>query len=75
MSDHLLHLADLYRALERCMAAHPPNGTDHHLHPDANALADLWAPMHLGRLESMPLEAVAPHVREAYGRWAVVAEL
>lgn len=39
------------------------------LHPDANALAGLWARMLLERIESVPLDTVKPAVRTAFDRW------
>lgn len=59
----------LHTALARVMDAHPPSGAEYALHPDANALAGLWARMLLERIESVPFDTVKPTVRAAFERW------
>lgn len=69
MSFDAITLADLQRALDRCMQAHPPSDVELILHPDANAMADVWAVMLLERRSEAPLSEVPAHVLEAYRRW------
>ena len=59
----------LHTALDRAMQAHPPTGKERALHPDADALAGLWARMLLERLDAVPLDTVKPAVRAAFERW------
>ena len=67
MSD--LTYPALHTALARVMDAHPPSGAEYALHPDANALAGLWARMLLERIESVPFDTVKLTVRAAFDRW------
>lgn len=39
------------------------------MHPDANAMADLWAPMLLARRLQVPKGDVDGHVLRAFLRW------
>lgn len=59
----------LEHALSRCMARFPPTAPEFIMHPDANAMSDLFVAMVLGRLQSAPLGQVKPPVLEAYARW------
>ncbi len=68
-----LTFVELDQALSRCMAAHPPEGTDLKMHPDANRMADLWAAMTIERSTSVPLADVDPRVLEAFQRWILPA--
>jgi hypothetical protein len=61
---------ELERALSRCMARFPPTAPEFIMHPDANAMSDLFVAMVLDRLQSEPLGQVKPPVLEAYARWA-----
>lgn len=61
----------LHAALSRCMEAHPPDGAELRLHPDANTLAGLWGLMSYEKTQAVPVEQVKPSVMEAYRRWAV----
>ena len=67
----VLMLADLQKALDRCMRAHPPEGIERSLHPEANALADVWARMLVERIDTVPTADLKPRVLEVYGRWSV----
>ena len=67
----VLKLSDLHTALDRCMRAHPPEGKELSLHPDANALADVWARMLVERVEAVASADLKPRVLEVYGRWSV----
>jgi hypothetical protein len=69
MSDATLTVMQLTKALERCMAAHPPRGIDFALHGDANRMADLWGLMVLRRIDHVALADVSPAVLDAYSRW------
>ena len=60
---------ELHAALSRCMDAHPPEGIELRLHPDANKIAGLWGLMIYQRTISIPVELVSPDVLEAYRRW------
>lgn len=69
MTNEALTFAALHAALDRCMRAHPPIGDERRMHPDANAMADLWAPMVLGRLTEVSVDAVDGRVMAAFLRW------
>ena len=69
-STDALTFAALLLALTRCMAAHPPGGTDFQMHPDANVIASLWGLMNYERTAAIPLEQVKPEVMAAYRRWS-----
>ena len=60
----------LHSALARCMAAHPPEGLERSLHPDANTLATLWGLMAYQRSRSVPVADVDQEVLVVYERWA-----
>lgn len=69
MPSEVLSFVGLQAALDRCMAAHPVDGREHRMHADANAMADLWAPMALQSCQSVNLEKVDDHVFQVYLRW------
>ena len=43
MSSASLSFDAIHAALSRCMDAHPPQGLERSLHPDADVLANKWA--------------------------------
>jgi hypothetical protein len=69
MSEPVVHLTELQAALDRCMKEHPPEGEERRMHPDANQMAKLWAPMVHGRVQAVPRNEVKPAVLEAFLRW------
>ena len=69
MTTEVLTFAELDAALESCMRAHPAIGDEHRMHPDANAMSDLWAPMVLARRSAVPIADVDGRVIEAFRRW------
>jgi len=52
------------------MRAHPPSGLELSLHPDASALADLWAHMLLHRLDNVPAVEISYKTMVAFERWS-----
>lgn len=58
-------------ALDRCMKHHPPVAPEFVMHEDANRIADLWVPMLLDRVESIPLDQVKPAALDAIRRWSL----
>lgn len=70
----LLSFADLNAALTRCMTTHPPVGLELAMHPDAICMAELWAPMVLQRMESVPVATVGEKVLAAFQRWQMPAD-
>ena len=70
MADTELTFAALHAALDRCMSAHPPEGLERSLHPDANALANLWGLMAYQRISAVPIADVDPSVLVVYKRWS-----
>ena len=61
-------LEDIQRALQRCLAAEPPQAL--RLSADASALATVYAEMnHFGTTEC-ELEGLAQKQRDAFLRWA-----
>ena len=73
MTNELLTFAELNSALDRCMRAHPTIGDERRMHPDANVMADLWAPMVLGRKSEVPVAVVDERVMAAFRRWQTPA--
>jgi hypothetical protein len=71
MTTELLTFAELDAALERCMLAHPAIGDERRMHPDANAMANLWAPMVLRRQADVLVAGVDQRVLIAFRRWQV----
>lgn len=69
MVDQTLSFEALDGALSRCMAAHPPEGVERRLHPDANSMSGLWAQMVVNQVESVPLADVGAGTLEALSRW------
>lgn len=67
--EGVLTRAELFAALSRCMAEHPPEGLEKAMHPDADRMAGLWAVMHLENIETVPLANVKPQVLQAFGNW------
>ena len=67
----VLKLSDLHNALDRCMRAHPPEGIERSLHPDANTLADVWARILVERIDTVPMDGLKPRVLEVYRQWSV----
>jgi Protein of unknown function (DUF3717) len=65
----VLRFVDLTAALDRCMKAHPPEGDEHRMHPDANAMGHPFAVMVLGRLQEIERREVAGRALEAFERW------
>ncbi len=61
---------ELHRALSRCMDAHPPEGIELRLHPDANSMAGLWGLMLYERTTSVPIDQMEAEVLDAYRRWS-----
>jgi hypothetical protein len=64
-------LNDLILALDRCMKANPQTGNEHCMHPDANAMADPFAVMVVGRLPQLDVALLKPAAVAAYGRWSL----
>ena len=56
-------------ALTRCMEAHPPEGLERRMHPDANTMAGLWAQMLVDRVDTVPRAGINPDVMAALERW------
>jgi hypothetical protein len=71
MTTEVLTFAELDAALERCMRAHPAIGDERRMHPDANAMADLWAPMVLRRQVEVLVAGVDERVLSAFRQWQV----
>jgi hypothetical protein len=69
MTSELLMFAELDAALERCMKAHPTIGDERRMHPDANTMANLWAPMVLRRQSNVLVADVDERVLVAFRRW------
>ena len=67
---HELSFDSLHSALGRCMAAHPPEGLERSLHPDANTLATLWGLMAYQGVSSVAISDVDQAVLTVYERWA-----
>ena len=70
MDDAELTFTALHAALDRCMGAHPPEGLERSLHPEANALANLWGLMAYQRIAAVPIADVDPTVLAVYQRWS-----
>lgn len=68
-SEERLSFAQVQRALMRCMAAHPPAGLELTLHPEANALADVFGLMSYTRMTDIERGALKPGQLEAFERW------
>lgn len=68
-SAALLTLDELQAALGRCMTAHPPEGLELRLHPDANRMADLLGLMIYQRVTSVSVAEVKTVIMDAYRRW------
>ena len=67
--DNSLSFRAIDAALTRCMEAHPPEGLERRMHPDANTMAGLWAQMLVDRIDAVPLASVKPDVLAAWERW------
>ena len=67
---HELSFESLHSALGRCMAAHPPEGLERSLHPDADMLANLWGLMAYQGTRSVAICEVDAAVLVVYERWA-----
>ena len=67
--DNSLSFRAIDAALTRCMEAHPPEGLERRMHPDANTMAGLWAQMLVDRIDAVPLASVKPDVLAAGERW------
>ena len=64
-----LSLDAIDAALARCMKAHPPEGLERSLHPDADALASEWALMlYLDKTE-LALRGLDRTFLQAFARW------
>ena len=70
MDNNELTFTALHAALDRCMGAHPPEGLERSLHPDANTLATLWGSMAYQRITAVPVADVDPSVLFVYLRWS-----
>jgi hypothetical protein len=70
MGTEFITLDELQAALARCMAFHPPEGTERRLHKDANRLADLFGLMVYERAKSVPRANVAADILEIFTKWA-----
>jgi hypothetical protein len=51
------------------MEAHPPEGLERRMHPDANTMAGLWAQMLVDRVDTVPRAGINPDVMAALERW------
>ena len=67
--DNSLSFRAIDAALTRCMEAHPPEGLERRMHPDANTMAGLWAQMLVDRIDAVPLASVKPDVLAVWERW------
>lgn len=65
-----LRFTDIDAALTKCMHAHPPQGQEYRLHPDAQAMADTWARMVCTGAELLPLKAITTETLLAMQRWS-----
>ncbi|WP_341677612.1 DUF3717 domain-containing protein [Niveibacterium sp. SC-1] len=61
-------LEDIQRALQRCLAAEPPQAS--RLSADASALATVYAEMNYFRTAERRLEGLPEKQRDAFLRWA-----
>lgn len=69
-----IRFSDLTVAIDRCMQAHPPTGAELRLHPDANAMAELFGHMtwfNLQEMEQSEVEALGSKILPALTRWSI----
>ena len=67
--DNSLSFRAIDAALTRCMEAHPPEGLERRMHPDANTMAGLWAQMLVDRVDTVPRAGINQDVMAALERW------
>ena len=65
-----LSVEQVFQALESCMKVNPTEGRELRLHPDANAIAGVWAELHIARRPSIAVNEIKPRALEAIERWA-----
>lgn len=65
----LLTINQVAAALGACCKQHPPKENDYRLHPDAGALAEVYAIMVFQHDAAIEVEALMPEQRAAYERW------
>jgi hypothetical protein len=66
----MITFAQIQSAIARCCDAHPPNGIELKLHPDASCLCDIMGAMIHARLQSVDPASIGDRQREALTRWS-----
>jgi Protein of unknown function (DUF3717) len=69
----LLTINQVAAALGACCRQHPPKVNDYRLHPDASALAEVYAIMVFQHEAQIEAESLPPEQRAAFDRWAPAA--
>ena len=70
MDASTLTIDQVFHALEACMKVNPTEGRELRLHPDANAIAGVWAELHLAKKPDIATADIKPQVLEAIERWS-----